>query len=90
MKDVSWKERKQVASDLRAIYRSSTATEAELKRDEFEDKWYKRYPIISKSWRNNWDRISLFFAYPNEIRKIIYTTNAIESLNGNVRKVIKN
>jgi putative transposase len=90
LKYVSWKERKEVASDLRAIYRSYTASEAELKLDEFEDKWNKRYPIISKSWRNNWDRITPFFAYPNEIRKIIYTTNAIESLNSTVRKVIKN
>lgn len=90
LKYVSWKERKEVASDLRAIYKSYTANEAELKLDEFEDKWNKRYPIISKSWRNNWDRITPFFAYPNEIRKIIYTTNAIESLNGTVRKVIKN
>ena len=90
LKYVSWKERKQVASDLRTIYRSSTANEAELKLDEFEDKWNKRYPIISKSWRNNWDRVIPFFAYPNEIRKIIYTTNAIESLNSTVRKVIKN
>ena len=87
---VSWKERKEVASDLRAIYKSYTANEAELKLDEFEDKWNKRYPIISKSWRNNWDRITPFFAYPNEIRKIIYTTNAIESLNSTVRKTIRN
>jgi len=90
LKYVSWKERKQVASDLRAIYRSPTATEAELKLDEFEDKWNKRYPIISKSWRNNWDRITPMFAYPDEIRKIIYTTNAIESLNRALRKVTKN
>ncbi len=90
LKYVSWKERKQVASDLKAVYRSATSNEAELRLDEFEDKWNQRYPVISKSWRNNWDRITPFFACPDEIRKIIYTTNAIESLNGSVRKVIKN
>ena len=70
LKYVSWKERKQVASDLRTVYRSATANEAELRLDEFEDKWNNRYPVISKFWRNNWQHINPFFAYPDEIRKI--------------------
>ncbi len=87
---VSWKMRDQVAADLKRIYQSSTVEEAEQKLAEFEDRWDKSYPPISQSWRRNWYRIIPFFDYPPEIRRIIYTTNAIESVNMSLRKITKN
>jgi putative transposase len=87
---VSYKDRKQLAADLKTIYRAATVDQAETALDAFAETWDKRYPMISKSWRANWDRIVPFFAYPEEIRKVIYTTNAIESLNNALRKVTKN
>jgi len=87
---VSWKERKEVAADLKAIYSSPTVEEAELHLEEFEDRWKTQYPTISKSWRTNWERITPLFSYPPDIRKAIYTTNAIESVNMSLRKVTKN
>ena len=87
---VSWKERKDVATDLKAIYSAPTVEEAELYLDEFEEKWKANYPTIGKSWRNNWERITPLFSYPPGIRKAIYTTNAIESVNMSLRKVTKN
>ncbi|TLS70879.1 transposase, partial [Mariprofundus erugo] len=75
---VSWKMRKEVAADLRAIYAAATAEEAELQLMAFEEKWDEAYPSIGQSWRRNWQRIIPFFDYPPEIRKVIYTTNAIE------------
>jgi putative transposase len=86
---VSWKQRKVVASDLREIYQSPTAFDADLKLDTFAQKWDAVCPMVSQTWRRNWDRITPFFAYPAEIRKVIYTTNAIESLNMSMRKIIK-
>lgn len=90
LKYVSWKQRKEVAADLKTIYQASTAEQAEMNLAEFEAKWDKTHPSISQSWRRNWERITPFFAYPAEIRKVIYTTNAIESLNMSLRKVTKN
>lgn len=87
---VSWQERKKVAADLRKIYTASTADEGLLHLDKFKNKWDDKYPVIAKSWKNNWDHLSIFFGYPPEIKKVIYTTNAIESLNMSLRKVIKN
>jgi putative transposase len=87
---VSWKLRKAVAADLRAIYAATTVTEAEQRLQEFEEAWGKDYPAIAKSWRSNWERVTPFFDYPPEIRRIIYTTNAIESVNMSLRKVTKN
>jgi putative transposase len=87
---VSWKLRAEVAADLRAIYVAATADEAEQCLDEFEAKWGDAYPSIVKSWRGNWARLIPFFDYPPEIRKVIYTTNAIESVNMSLRKIIKN
>jgi putative transposase len=87
---VGWKQRKEVASDLQLIYRGATREEAEMKLSEFAEKWDTQFPTISKSWRNNWERITPFFAYPADIRKVIYTTNAIESVNMSLRKIIKN
>jgi len=87
---VSWKERKEVAADLRAIYAAATVEEAELQLLAFEEKWDESLPSIAQSWRRNWERIIPFFDYPPEIRKVIYTTNAIESVNMSLRKIIKN
>lgn len=87
---VSDKDRKAVAADLKLIYTASTETEAAQRLVEFAEKWDKQYPTISKSWLNHWQRIIPFFAFPPEIRKAIYTTNAIESMNMTLRKVIKN
>ena len=87
---VAWKMRAEVAADLKRIYTASTADEAELRLGEFEDKWDDTYLPISQSWRRNWARIIPFFDYPPEIRKVIYTTNAIESVNMSLRKITKN
>lgn len=87
---VSWKRRKEVAADLKRIYQSSTADEAELRLGEFETKWDEEYLPIGQSWRRNWQRVIPFFDFPPEIRKVIYTTNAIESVNMSLRKITKN
>ena len=87
---VSWKRRPEVAADLRRIYQSATAEEAETRLGEFEDKWDAEYLPIGQSWRRNWSRLIPFFDYPPEIRKVIYTTNAIESVNMSLRKLTKN
>ena len=87
---VSWKRRAEVAADLRRIYTAATADEAEQRLTEFETKWDGEYLPIGQSWRRNWPRLIPFFDYPAEIRKVIYTTNAIESVNMNLRKLTKN
>ena len=87
---VGWKERKAVAADLRFIYTADTLDAAELALTSFCEKWDKSFPAIGKSWLAHWDHITPIFSYSKEIRKVIYTTNAIESLNGSLRKVIKN
>lgn len=86
---VSYKDRNNIAADLKNIYRAVNVEQAEQALCKFEVKWDSRYPMISKSWRSNWSRIIPFFAYPDEIRTAIYTTNAIESLNNSLRKVTK-
>lgn len=86
---VSWKQRKAVAADLRPIYTATTVEAAEERLDDFAAKWDAAYPTISQAWRRNWDHLKPFFAYPADIRKVIYTTNAVESLNMSLRKVIK-
>jgi putative transposase len=86
---VGWKERKQVASDLKAIYRAATEQEAERELGSFSKKWDHKYPSVSALWRRNWQGIIPFFQFPEQIRKIVYTTNAIESLNMSLRKAIK-
>ena len=90
LKYVSYKDRKEVAADLKEIYAAVTAKEAEEALKRFEDKWNNKYPAISKSWRNNWNEITVFFKFPDDIRRAIYTTNAIESLNSSLRKLLKN
>jgi len=86
---VPWKQRRVVAGDLRLIYNAVSAEAAELELDAFAAKWDKAYPTISQVWRRNWARVIPFFAFPAEIRKVIYTTNAVESLNMSLRKIIK-
>jgi putative transposase len=86
---VSWKQRKKVAADLRGIYQAATAADAGLQLDAFAQKWDAVCPMVSQTWRRHWDRITPFFAYPAEIRKVIYTTNAVESLHMSLRKIIK-
>lgn len=90
MRFVSWKNRKEIASDLKPIYKATTAEQGLASLEQFGQKWDKVYPAISKTWRDNWERVSTFFAYVPEIRKIIYTTNIIESLNMPLKKVTKN
>lgn len=90
MNYVGWKQRKEVASDLQRIYRAATREEAEQRLEEFAAKWDELFPTIARSWRANRERVAVFFAYPAEIRKVIYTTNAIESVNMSLRKIIKN
>jgi len=86
---VGYKERKEVAAALQKIYRAATREEAELELDRFAEKWDARFPTIAQTWRRNWERIVVFFAYPPEIRRVIYTTNAIESTNMSLRKILK-
>ena len=89
LKLVPWKDYKAVTSDLKSIYQSITEQEASLELDRFADKWDEKYPQISKSWRANWENLITIFDYPADIRKVIYTTNAIESLNSVIRKSVK-
>ncbi len=87
---VPWKQRRQVAAELKLIYRAATVEEALQQLSAFEAKWDSAYPSIGQSWRRNWPRLITFFDYPAEIRKVIYTTNAIESMNMSLRKITKN
>jgi len=87
---VGWKDRKTVAADLKLIYGSATVDEAEMALTAFAEKWDKQFPTISQIWLRHWENITPFFDYPPEIRKVIYTTNAIESMNMTLRKVMKN
>jgi putative transposase len=89
LKYVLWKERKAVATDLRAIYAAATLPEAEQALERFAERWDTKYPTISRSWLADWDRLTVFLDYPPEIRRVIYTTNAIESLNYSLRKRLK-
>jgi putative transposase len=89
LKYVPWKERKAVAADLRAIYAAATLPEAEHALERFAERWDTKYPTISPSWLADWDRLTVLFDYPPEIRRVIYTTNAIESLNYTLRKRLK-
>ena len=90
LKYVSYKVRKELAKDLKMIYQSVNAEMAEKYLNDFALKWDNKYPMISRSWKSNWDKIIPFLEFPDEIRRVIYTTNAIESLNMTLRKVIKN
>ena len=89
LKYVSWKDYKAVTADLKRVYRSATEDEALLELERFGEIWDGQYPQITKSWRNHWQNLNTLFNYPEDIRKAIYTTNAIESLNSVIRKAIK-
>jgi len=89
VKLVPWKDYKAVTTDLKSIYQSNTEEEALLELSRFEEKWDDKYPQISRSWRAHWSNLNTLFHYPKDIRKAIYTTNAIESLNSVIRKSIK-
>ena len=90
LKFVSYKDRKELSADLKPIYQAVTEDEAQSALEYFEEKWGKQYPQIAKSWYNNWDNLMIFLQYPEAISRIIYTTNSIESLNNQLRKVTKN
>lgn len=91
MQFASWKERKEIAAELKSIYRATDAAAASSALDAFDQgPWGQKYPTIAQSWRRNWQAVIPFFAFSAEVRKIIYTTNAIESLNSSVRKAIRN
>ena len=87
---VAWKDRKRVCADLRNIYTAGNAEEAERALEAFEERWDPHYPTVARSWRNRWEDIIPFLAYPAEMRRVIYTTNAIEALNRSLRKALKN
>ncbi len=89
MKFVSWKDYRAVTADLKAIYQSPTEEAALSALDDFGQRWDEKYPQISKSWQRNWENLNTLFNYPTDIRKAIYTTNAIESLNSVIRKATK-
>ena len=89
LKFVPWKDYKAVTADLKRIYQSVTEEEALLALDQFASRWDAKYPQISKSWRAHWDNLNTLFDFPEDIRKAIYTTNAIESLNSVIRKALK-
>jgi putative transposase len=86
---VSWKDRKAILPGLRAIYRADTAEAALVELEAFEAEWGRRYPAIGQSWRRAWQHVVPLFAFPPAIRKMIYTTNAVESLHRSLRKIIK-
>ena len=89
MKYVVWKDYKAVAAGLKLIYQSPTEEAAHLELENFGQTWDEKYPQISQSWNNHWPNLITFFDYPKDIRKAIYTTNAIESLNSVIRKSVK-
>lgn len=90
LKYVSYKHSKEVAKDLKTIYSACTEADAEFQLEVFAEKWDRQYPTISKSWRAHWAHVIPLFAFPEDIRKVIYTTNAIESMNMTLRKVTRN
>lgn len=89
-KFVSYKDRKPLCADMRPIYTAPTLEAAELALDRFAQNWEPRYPASVAAWRNHWDELTTFFKYPVELRRMIYTTNAIESLHAQMRKNIAN
>lgn len=86
---VSWKDRKAVAKDLKSVYAAHNEEDAQLALTEFNDIWGKKYPNITTSWATHWNELSTFFKYPDSVRKLIYTTNPIESLNANIKRKTK-
>ena len=89
-KYVVWKDRKEFTADMKHIYNAPNKEAAKAALDDFAKKWEAKYSYAIKSWKDNWDELTVFFEFPVEIRKIIYTTNLIENLNGKIRKYTKN
>jgi putative transposase len=90
MQLASWKERRPVATALKPIYQAESAAAARARLEAFDrGPWGQKYPAIAQSWRRNWEQVIPFFAFAPEVRKILYTTNAIESLNAQVRKAVR-
>ncbi len=89
IKYLSSKDKRPFLKDVKLVYQANTKTHAEQKLKELDDKWGRKYPVILSSWKNNWDELSNYFKYPKEIRRIIYTTNLIESYHRQIRKVTK-
>jgi len=89
LKYVASKNQKEFLTDLKMVYRADTKDVAELELENLAEKWEKKYPIVLKSWRNNWDKLSTYFQYTASIRKLIYTTNAVEGYHRQIRKVTK-
>jgi putative transposase len=89
MKYIPWKDYREFMKDLKEVYQAGTLELAEHYLDELEQKWGKKYPVVIKSWRNNWTRLSQYFKYPEQIRRLIYTTNTVEGYHRMVRKVTK-
>lgn len=91
MQFASWKERKPIVAALKPVYRAENAELAAAELEAFDQgPWSRKYPAIAQSWRRNWEAVIPFFTFPAEVRKIIYTTNAIESLNASIRKAVRN
>ena len=88
-KYITHKDSKEVMADIKLVYKAATKEEAELHLDGFEQKWTKKYPAVVRSWRNNWHKLSCYFAYPEAIRRVIYTTNTIEGYHRQLRKITK-
>ena len=86
---VAWKDRKAILPAIKAIYRAENADMALVRLEEFEDEWGKRYPAIGQAWRRAWEHVVPFFAFAPGVRKLIYTTNAVEALHRSLRKIIK-
>ena len=84
---IPWKDRRAVANDMKPIYNATTREAAELALDKFEEQWGKRYPKVISSWRDNWVELSTYYDLPTELRKLIYTTNAIEAYNRGLRSI---
>ena len=89
-KYVVWKDKKQFTADMKEIYNAPTKQAAEAALNDFASKWEHKYSYAIQSWKNNWEDLTVFFEFPVDIRKIIYTTNLIENLNGKIRKYTKN
>jgi len=89
VRHVNYKDARPIVADLRPIYQAATEVEAALALEAFDEKWGPRYPMIGEMWRRHWERFIPFFAFPADIRRIVYTTNSIEAVNRQLRKIIK-
>ena len=84
-----YKDRKPIVADLKTVYRATTLEEAEVALEAFKQKWGARYPVVIRSWQNNWLELTTYFSYPRDIRRLIYTTNTVEGYHRQLRKVTK-